>query len=207
MSKLIGLHGQAASGKDTCCMFLQKYFKGMDEEWQRLAFADKVKEIFCDTFGVNLAFVERWKRTEEIPMGFLKPVRKCLTDIGDGFRAMKPDVWIEYIIRKASSPSIITDGRYKNEATAVKKSGGVNVLLHRPGFENETDNPSELTTGNIVKQLNSKNFYSGVIPQQLKELFDLKDYDYLLRNDGDLRKFEQDVVLYLVPFVSPLVDS
>jgi hypothetical protein len=83
----------------------------------------------------------------------------------------------------------------------------VNILLHRPGFENNTDNPSELTTGNIVKQLNSNNFYSGVIPQDLKNMFDLHDYDYFLRNNGDLRKFEQDVVLYLVPFMSPLIDS
>ena len=208
MSKLIGLHGQAASGKDTCCLILQKYFQGLNEKWQRLAFADKVKSIFCDTFGVDLNFIEKWKRSEEIPNGFLKPIRKCLTDIGDGFRTMQPNVWIDYIIRKTDQqPSIITDGRYKNEAIAVKKKSGVNIILHRPGFENNTDNPSELTTGNIVKQLNSKEFYSGVIPQDLKDMFNLHDYDYFLRNDGDLRKFEKDVVLYLVPFISPLIDS
>jgi hypothetical protein len=206
MSKIIGLHGQAASGKDTCCIFLQKYFKGLNENYKRLAFADKVKEIFCDTFGVNLEFVEKWKRSPEIPPGFLKPIRKCLTDIGDGFRLMKGDVWIDYIIRQAATPSIITDGRYKNEGTAVKNKKGVNIILHRPGFENETDNLSELTMGNIVKQLNSKEFYSGIIPQELKDLFDLQDYDYLFRNDGDLKKFEQDVVLYLIPFIRPLVD-
>lgn len=175
MRKIVLFAGQMESGKDTSADLLAarlnaavppaRPHKGGDGPpgrtnigyavrrlWTRTAFALKVKQIFCDTFGVDLEFVEKWKRVKEPPPGFLMPVRDILIDIGNGFRAYCPTVWIDYVLRLPGD-LIVSDGRYLNELRAVRAAGGVVALCWRPGKENELDSPSEQELRPLLRAL------------------------------------------------------
>ena len=192
--KIIAAFGQLANGKDEFCDNLAKQVNAnalAGHEWTRSAFANAVKDVFCDSFGVDRNFVEKWKRIPSPPPGMLMPVRQCLQMIGDGFRQIKPNVWIEIVLRKQER-QIISDGRYINEAKAVKNAGGLTVLIYRNGFLNDDPNPSESQLKPIV-QYCDKNLKSGKIEHNL-----LKDapeglefFDVYLQNDGDLKTFLQ----------------
>jgi hypothetical protein len=73
------------------------------------------------------------------------PVRQALTFIGDGFRKIQPDIWIELAFRPENDPdsSIFTDVRYINEARKIKIMGGMTILVYREGHMNWDDNGSE----------------------------------------------------------------
>lgn len=113
--------------------------------WGQASFAFTVKKIFCEAFDKDLAFVEEWKVRDEPPPGMDKTVREALTFIGDGFRKIQPNIWIDLAFRPASDPyyRVFTDGRYLNEARRTRDEGGLNILLYREGGENPDDNDSE----------------------------------------------------------------
>lgn len=140
--KIIGLFAQLAGGKDTVANYLAEKLSNDDFRWKRLGFADAVKRVFMQSFNVTWEWIEEWKRKDEVPPGFDLSVRKSLQHIGDGFRKIQADVWIRTALRNGDH-AIISDGRYLNEAKMIKEQGGFNVLLWRPGFENNDSNPSE----------------------------------------------------------------
>lgn len=143
-AKLIAVAGQLANGKDVAADYIVRVLNKhkRTNQWRRTAFAAKIKEIFADTFGVKLSWIEKYKRVPQAPNGFLKPIRQCLIDIGDGFRQMRSDVWIRAALNRKGQ-FVISDGRYPNELEAVKSRGGINILLYRPGHRNNIDNASE----------------------------------------------------------------
>lgn len=114
------------------------------------SFARPVKDIFCRAFVSNLEFVEAWKVKDQPPPGFKKPVRQALQFIGDGFRDINPNVWVDYAFANSPPKSCFTDGRYINELSRVRSSGGMNVLLWRPKHENKDPNESEAQIGRVV---------------------------------------------------------
>lgn len=138
---VIGVSGQLRNGKDTVADHL---FQKLDPNfgWKRTAFASNVKRIFCETFGVDLAFIEEWKVKDSIPPGFGMNVRRGLQQIGDGFRQIYPTIWLDLVFRE-SGPKIISDVRYINEVKKVKEEGGLNILVVRPGYVNDDPNGSE----------------------------------------------------------------
>lgn len=151
---VIGVAGQAQNGKDTLADQLQLSLNTWEKEsldkkmadeliWNRSAFASAVKKVFCDTFGVDLAFVEQWKTVPEAPPGFDMPVRQALQFIGDGFRKIRSTIWLDLAFRDKSVPKIISDVRYINEFVRVKQEGGLNILVARPDKLNDDPNGSE----------------------------------------------------------------
>lgn len=134
----ICMAGQMRSGKNLAGEYLCEKlgFTGA-------SFAKPVKEIFCRAFSVDMDFVEFWKVRDEPPPGFHKPVRQALQFIGDGFRQINPNVWVDYAFSNNPSKSCFTDGRYMNELSRVRSEGGVNLLIWRPGHENNDPNESE----------------------------------------------------------------
>lgn len=151
----VGVGGQARSGKDTLGHYLVRRLNEAGDlgRWERCGFATPVKQIFMDTFDVNEEFVESWKTRAEPPPGFQMPVRACLTLIGDGFRRMRPTVWIDKLFRSAPGQRVVTDVRYLNEVQSIRDRGGVVILLYRPGFTNDLPNPSEQELVPLVRQL------------------------------------------------------
>ena len=148
---IIGVGGQAQNGKDTIADYLKETFNARGGKWNRISFAKKVKSIFCDAFGVDLAFIEKWKVVNEPPPGFLKPIRQSLQFIGDGFREIQGSVWIDNAYKSVTEPSICSDIRYVNELKVTKeKYGGMTIMVWRPGHENDDQNGSEAQMRPIV---------------------------------------------------------
>ncbi len=206
--KIIGLFAQLAGGKDTVANHLAVTLNRClpsDQDcpkWFRLGFADAVKHVFMESFGVTWDWIEEWKRKDEIPEGFNITVRKGLQHIGDGFRQIQSDVWIRTALRKGNH-AIISDGRYLNEAKMIKEQGGFNILIWRPGFENTDPNPSESQIRPYI-DFAAKTYKDGPIsdlpiPSVAPPDFNL--FDYFLVNDGtkeDLySKIENQLLHYL----------
>lgn len=209
--KHIVFSGQLANGKDVLADMVCEILNTPDgpttrttPNWTRTAFAGAVKDIYCHAFDVDRDFIEKWKRDPSPPPGFLMTVRKSLQFIGDGFRTMQADVWINLALR--GEHLILSDGRYINEARAAKKLGGVNILVWRPGFENNDPNLSEAQILPIVEwavatEQNGpidharKNPLTGTIPEGVE------NYDYFFRNNVPLEALEAKVKRELIPFL------
>lgn len=203
--KQVVFSGQLANGKDVLAdMVCEKFNKlGDMGEWHRSAFAHAVKDIFQNAFGVDRAFVEKWKRVSEPPPGFLMNIRKSLQFIGDGFRGIQGDVWIEIALRDPRQ-IVISDGRYINEARATARKGGTNVVVWRPGFENDDPNKSESEILRIVKWcLDTEQ--NGPIDLKRQGNLPAPDgiecYHYFFRNIVPLDQLSDKVDRELIPFL------
>lgn len=147
MVNVIGVASQAQNGKDTLADYLATVLNNteavaLDKLWARRAFATNVKKVFCDAFGVDSAFIEKWKVIDEAPPGFDMPIRKALQFVGDGFRKIKSSIWMDLTFNELVD-KIISDVRYINEFVRVKKEGGLNILIGRPDRLNYDPNGSE----------------------------------------------------------------
>ncbi len=181
--------------------------------WKCAAFAYSVKKIFCDTFNVDLDFVEKWKVIPESPPGFDMPVRQSLQFIGDGFRKIKSTIWLDLAFRDKSSPIIFGDCRYLNEISRIKQEGGLNILVIRPDRLNNDPNGSEAEIrpyidwflayfGTDRKFVDLTKFDYGYTDCGLE---DIRKIDCFLINDSSKEEFEQLVDVELIPFVNKFV--
>lgn len=211
--KAIAVAAQLANGKDVFCDYLvERLNESLKQNnfplWERTAFANAVKQVFENSFGVDRTFIEDWKRNPDPPPNFLKNIRKSLQFIGDGFRQIKDEIWIEIALRDESKQLVISDSRYINEAKAVQSKGGIMFVLYRPGYLNDDPNPSEAQIRPIV-EFCAKELQEGQIPKfsYLKEKYgqacpdDLQYYDYYLINDGSLQDLYQKIDDQVVPFI------
>ena len=203
--KVICFSGQIAAAKDTAADHLAERLNAIagckdtfdsheryaDICWHRSAFGNAVKDTYMDTFGVDRAFVEKWKRKEAAPPGFLKNVRSSLQWIGDGFRQINPNIWVDVLFHKYHGKNvIISDGRYLSEVEAVTKRGGINVVLWRPHYENNDPHPSESQLKAEIDKLKGRE--SGAIDDSI--------FDYFIVNDGSIKDLYKKVD-DLIPFV------
>lgn len=186
--KIISFAGQMASGKTTIANYIVSKFNF----WNRIAFGDGVKQIFMKGFDLNGAFINEHKRENNPPTGFQKTVRQALQFIGDGFREIKSDVWIEKLFRTAEGRCIMAecpnhgfvldDVRYFNEAKAIKQKcpSAINVLIWRPGHENDDPHPSESQLKPVI-EMGKELGWDGPIVQEPDNLY---DFDYFFINDS-----------------------
>lgn len=199
---IIAAYGQCANGKDTMCDDLLPLLNEQTTcPWERGAFANAVKDTFSKSFNVDRDFIEKWKRIDQPPPGFLLPIRKGLQNIGDGFRQIVPDIWIQIALRQEKN-LIISDGRYINESKAVKEKNGINILVYRDGFLNNDPNPSEAQLRPLLDYAkdyisdgpininNCKNFPDG-----------LSYFDVFIRNDADKNMFLKKSRSILIPYI------
>lgn len=202
---IIGAAAQLNSGKDVLCDYLVKKFneKNKSLNWKRVAFANAVKEVFEDNFGVDRDFIEKWKREPEAPPGMLMPVRKGLQFIGDGFRQIKSNIWIDKAFRDNEGQNIIiSDCRYINEAKSIKKENGITVLMHRLGYLNDDPNPSESQIRPLVDFcLNYLKDGPITAEKKINAPNDLQYYDFFLNNNGTLEDLYQKADNFLIPYI------
>jgi hypothetical protein len=188
---IIGVSGQFRQGKDKASDHIADRM-GLGRD----AFAFGVKSVFCEYFGVDMDFVERWKVVDEAPPGFLLSVRRSLQLIGDGFRTIKDDVWIEALFRRSCDKVVVSDVRYRNELATIKSRGGLNLLVYRPGFMNDDPNGSEAQIRPFVEHFLAKGKEGRV---ESEGEFDLVDFFVL--NDGGLDDFYAKLDALVVPFL------
>ena len=199
-TRTIAVGAQLANGKDTFADYLVTQlnlrYPYPHNLWTRNAFANSLKQVFCDSFGVDRDFIEQWKRETSPPPGFDMTVRDCLIGIGDGFRKMKANLWIENAFRNQEHDQIISDCRYVNEVEHVRNLGGLTVLMWRPGFENDIPNRSEQEFLPFIKVLRDIDLPDGAIPADLDIPFDL-----WFKNDGDVEHMYRKIDNIVLPYV------
>lgn len=188
---VIGVAGQLRQGKDVASDHLARTLN-----LNRGAFATGVKQVFCEYFGVDMAFVERWKVVDEPPPGFLVSVRKALQFIGDGFRSIKDDVWVERLFSQHPDDVAISDVRYRNELAAVRERGGVNILIYRPGFLNDDPNGSEAQIRPFVEH-----FLAAGREGRVEAIGDFGLVDFFLINDAGIDEFHAKIDGLVAPFL------
>jgi hypothetical protein len=198
----IAAFSQHSMGKDTLCDYVSsKLNKGKKKEWKRTAFADEVKNTFCKNFGYTRAFIEEWKRKDEIPEGLKVTVRQALQKIGDGFREINPDIWIDIALR-SEEKIIISDGRYINEAKKVKERNGFNILIYRSNFLNSDPNRSEAELRPLLEHCNNiipdGKIYHGTLVRYPEGL---DHFDVFIRNSGDIKEFYAKIDKYVLPLI------
>lgn len=196
--KLIGAAGQAGFGKDEVCDYIAKFFP-----WKRIAFAKEVKNIYCNAFNVEADFIEKWKRNPEPPPGFLKNIRKSLQFIGDGFRQIHSDVWVDLCFAKNSLPLIISDVRYINEIRRVHEAGGYVILVYRESMLNDDPNGSESQIRPILEFFNEWYADGPVCVSSGSCASDppagAECVDFFIRNNGTLDELYAKIDRILLP--------
>jgi hypothetical protein len=133
--KLLGISGVARSGKDTFVKHAQRILKSKNIIAPRIAFADQLKNKINSFLGNAMGISAYTKDDRE-----KKIIRPILVGFGEGMRALDPDYWInsvreslEVAISEGFMP-IISDVRYKNEASFVKALGGKVICVSREGI-------------------------------------------------------------------------
>ena len=142
--KVIAFAGQMRNGKDQVAAFLKDGLRDRyDETWSKSGWAEGLKSVVCESFGLTRDELEKHKTESDPPPGFIKNVRQALQLVGDDFRQIKEDVWISWTMSRIKDRTMIIDTRYPNELAKVREVNGINVLVVRPGMTNDCDHPSE----------------------------------------------------------------
>ena len=197
--KVIGFAGQMQMGKDESADYLSSILKHDGLPWCRGAFANGVKKVFSESFGKDRAFIEKWKVKDEAPPGMNQSVRKSLQFIGDGFRKIQSDIWIETARRSLDEPTIISDVRYVNELQMIRDVGGINVLVYRPGFLNDDQNGSEAQIRPFLEFFLQSGF-EGIWTNRSSNEMDL--IDVFIINDGTIGDLFNKIDMWLLPYIA-----
>ena len=147
-SVIIGLAGYAQSGKDTVAQILiNKY------GFERLAFADKIRDILYDlnpmVGGEPLQLkvdVEGWDKAKQHP-----EVRRMLQKLGVAARQhLDESIWVVPVLSNMNTGNyVITDVRFDNEASMIRTCGGEVWRVSRPGVGPVNNHVSETQLDNI----------------------------------------------------------
>lgn len=163
---LIGIAGQARSGKDTVGSRLVD-----DYGLQRLAFADPLKDMVAAMLGVARADLDRFPKEMPLPLVGMSP-RALFQTLGTewGRDLVHRDLWVRLAQRQwqlaqrddGFAGMVITDVRMENEAAWIRDEGGVVIHVERAQRETVREHISEVPLAIDFKR------------------------DYRLRNDGTL---------------------
>lgn len=188
MIKTLAFASQAGMGKDTCADYVFSKLK-IENNWKRASFAQGVKEVYCDYFNKDTKFIESWKRIKDCPPGMTMPVRESLQFIGDGFRKINPDVWVDRCFSKHKNEDIIlSDVRYISEAKAIKNRGGINVLLFRPDYLNDDPNLSESQIRPFCEWCAKTQVDGAINFNKLNPPSAIGYFDYFINNNGTIEE-------------------
>ena len=205
--KIICVFGQLMNGKDVFSDYLKIKLDELNGiSWERGSFAGAVKNVYKNAFGVDNEFIEKWKRISDCPEGMLMNVRQSLQFIGDGFRKIKPSIWIDVALANENKQIVLSDARYINEAKAIRAKGGINVILYREGYLNDDPNPSESEIKPLV-QYCIQNFKDGPVVSTSGSPYGLEFYDFFLKNDGSISDLYNKIDNLLVPYIESKYDG
>ena len=147
MSKhvVIAISGKAGSGKTTVAGYIQQWAKDEYCEGRLYSIAWKLKEIATEVFKWNGEKGQGDKKDSG---------RNLLINIGNAFRDIRPNVWIDFLIQRIRQEQpmtnrdfshvfyIIDDLRFQNEADKLREAFGdavVFIRLERPGIQEIQD--------------------------------------------------------------------
>lgn len=193
--KLIGLVGEAGSGKDTVADMLVK-----NHGFVKIGLADPMKRFLMELYGLSYEHLWGPSHLRGTPLkldGKAISIRKALQELGTEWgRACDQDMWVDYCMRMvrhiylganyyppvgvnfdfwgASKGVVISDVRFTNEGEGISLANGLVTLVSRLSLsvlsEEEAGHSSE-------KDL------TGVV------------YHNVIYNNGSLEELEAEVAL------------
>lgn len=133
---IIGMKGVAQSGKDTVAEYLiEKY------GFQRLAFADKLKEavyelnpiVYDDVRVQAIIDAIGWDEAKTVYGEIRELLQRMGTEVGR--KLFKDSFWVDLVWDQIKSGHyVITDVRFQNEADSIQNQSGLIVHINRPGY-------------------------------------------------------------------------
>jgi len=114
---IIGVAGKKRVGKDTVAAYISKKYG-----YRHVAFADKVKDIAGDLFGLNFFNMSAEDKEKH---------RYIMQYIGDNLRGLDSLIWVKYVFRKYPDNIVISDVRYPNEVEYIQSQGGKVIHIIR----------------------------------------------------------------------------
>jgi len=132
-NKIIGIAGNARSGKDTLGKNFEKILKDNGIKARSFSFAHELK-MSVDGFLIEQLGISAFTEDENEK----KTIRPFLVFWGtDMMRNINNNIWIEKLQPSLydNQVNIITDVRFLNELQWVKDNNGFSVLLKRDGAE------------------------------------------------------------------------
>lgn len=167
--RLIGISGKRGTGKSLLGKILSEQFGFIS-----LSFAKELKERVREDFGLREIETDGEAKEKILPEYGLSP-REIMIKYGQFFRSIDPDYWVRRTLRRIKSDGdyCITDVRFRNEADAITKLGGVVVRLERLPklniYKGTIDDESE-------NALDSYSFSSVLTAEHNRTPEDLFDY-------------------------------
>lgn len=145
--RLIGIAGQARSGKDTLASYM---LDNLDDTWLRSSFADPMKAM------LSAIDVDTSDEAKDLPSNqYGLSTRHMLQTLGTewGRDRNGNNFWIDVFARSnAGKCVIVPDVRFDNEAELVRANGVLIHLVGRGGIEGNhvSENAIEFKPGDIV---------------------------------------------------------
>ena len=182
---IIGFHGVKGSGKDTAAQYLIDNYG-----FQKIAFADKLKEAVANLFNVPIEKVDEWKedREYEIPLTevnldiggtveYTYSWREFLQRFGTemGRDTFGKDFWVnqweDSLYKLSDFPDelniVVTDVRFQNECHTIHRLDGIVFRIVRPGYSSD-GHASEMRLPDIIMDGEIEN--SGTIEELHKDV-------------------------------------
>lgn len=194
MGRIIAVAGLIGSGKDTIADYLCTF-----HGFKRLSFASSLKDAVSSVFGWDREMLEgstkssrEWREqvdpwwAERLNMPNLTP-RHILQQWGtDVLRNhFHDDIWIASVenkLRTAQDDIVITDCRFRNELTAIKRVGGITMRVNRGPNPSWYDIAIQYNNGDSSKALTLYNL--GVHASEYSSVG--LEYDHQIDNNSDL---------------------
>ena len=129
MKKIIGIAGNARSGKDTVGHIIQDIYTSKGKTAKVVSFAAALRNELND-FCIQKLGISAYT-TDDAEKKIIRPFLVCWgTEIR---RAQNEDYWIEALEQTMDDETlyIITDLRFVNELHWIKKNSGVTIYLDR----------------------------------------------------------------------------
>lgn len=139
---IIGFSGPKGSGKDSGYRLLTELFPRLN--FQRLAFADPIKNTICNLFGLTVNQLNTIKRLDTVELlgsddnrYGLVTGRDFVRNIGMLMRSYDDQQFNRYVVdnikNNPTTNYVITDVRFENELQAIRSVGGIIINIVRPG--------------------------------------------------------------------------
>lgn len=156
---LVGLIGQAQSGKDSVGDYLCKSYG-----FYKFSFAYKLKEACADIFELRWEQVGTAEGKATIDPRYDLTPRTILQKVGVGMREIYPNIWIDRLFNSLQARQVnrkvITDVRFLNEVKAIKERNGIVIRVLREDYQalkgKEAQHPSEMEQLAIPEELIDK---------------------------------------------------
>lgn len=150
---IVGISGKRGTGKTTAAQWMVKNHK-----FKQVSFAKDLKDIAKSLFPFTENDLTIPAKKEGLYKGHDWTPRDFLIHLGEFMRFHEPNYWLDRAMTnckdQVKNNYVFDDVRYKNEAEAIKKLGGVILRIERyPKFNpygKDLDTPSETEMDDFV---------------------------------------------------------